>query len=61
MAVTSPVRGSDLAVLRQAIGLTQTQLAARLGVSRSAVCNAEAREKPSRRWLARYLKVVGGE
>lgn len=49
-------QGGTLAALRRDAGLSQRQLAARLGISQAQVARVETAEAPSLRSLARYLQ-----
>jgi transcriptional regulator with XRE-family HTH domain len=52
----------DLAAQRQSAGLSQTEVAARMGTSQSAVARLEAAEGDVRMsTLERYAAAVGGE
>jgi transcriptional regulator with XRE-family HTH domain len=52
----------ELAAQRQAAGLTQTEVAARMGTSQSAVARLEAGEADVRAsTLERYAAAVGGQ
>lgn len=49
----------DLAAIRHAIGLTQTQLAAKLGVGQAAVSKIERQSDMLLTTLASYLTALG--
>ncbi|MDP2479472.1 MAG: helix-turn-helix transcriptional regulator [Candidatus Palauibacterales bacterium] len=51
--------GQRLRTLRQAAGLTQDQAAARAGLARSTVSEAENGENPTLHTLVRLLRVYG--
>ena len=51
--------GLDLKLARIAAGITATALAAELGVSRSAVTNAERELRPSAHRVAGYVAALG--
>src|ERR1700739_4619794 len=52
----------DLAAMRQAAGLSQTEVAARMGTSQSAVARLEAGTSDVRAsTLERYAAAIGGE
>ncbi|MGI8830539.1 MAG: helix-turn-helix domain-containing protein [Candidatus Limnocylindria bacterium] len=55
---TAPRTGLDLRLRRTAAMVTQTQLAAAIGVSRQAVSNVEALYRPSEAAVARYLTAL---
>lgn len=52
------ISGADLAELREAVGITQADMAIRLRISRVAVKNGEARERCTRAWAGRYLRAL---
>jgi ribosome-binding protein aMBF1 (putative translation factor) len=53
---------TDLTARRQAAGLSQTEVAARMGTSQSAVARLEAGEADARAsTLERYAAAVGGQ
>ena len=59
MAIASArLTGLDLRLRRTAQLITQTRLAAELGVSRQAVSNLEALMRPSERSVVRYLAAL---
>ncbi len=49
---------SDLAQRRKALGITQPQMAEKLGVKQPAISHLENSEKPSPALLEKYLKVL---
>jgi len=59
--MNSAVLGIELARARRAAGLTQAEVAKRMGTTQSAVARAEAAwtKVPSIEWLERYSEAVG--
>lgn len=55
---TAPRTGLDLRLRRTAAMVSQTKLAAEIGVSRQAVSNVEALYRPSDSAVARYLAAL---
>lgn len=55
---SAPRTGLDLRLRRTAAMVTQTELAAEIGVSRQAVSNLEALYRPSDTAVARYLAAL---
>ena len=51
--------GSALEAARSRAGLTQAEVAARMGTSQTAVSRAEAGRLPSWHWLQRYALALG--
>jgi len=51
--------GRALEAARNRAGLTQAEVALRMGTSQAAVSRAEAGRLPSWRWLQRYALAVG--
>jgi DNA-binding XRE family transcriptional regulator len=56
----SGITGLDLKLRRVAAGVTQTELAGHLGITRQAVGNVEARAHVSGRICERYLDALAG-
>jgi transcriptional regulator with XRE-family HTH domain len=56
VAILSAVRGRP----RQAVGLTQTQLAAELGIAQGDVSKIEHRDNLRLATLARFIEATGG-
>jgi transcriptional regulator with XRE-family HTH domain len=55
---TRSVRGLDLRLRRTRVGVTQTQLAADMGVARPRVSQIEATYRPSVNAVRRYLAAL---
>jgi transcriptional regulator with XRE-family HTH domain len=54
--------GYELRRAREAAGLTQTELAARLGVSQQAIARAERwASNPTIRFVERWVEAIGGD
>jgi transcriptional regulator with XRE-family HTH domain len=58
--MASETFGSRVRLVRRALGLTQAQLAARIGVAEATVRSWETdRAHPQPRWLRRLAKALG--
>ncbi len=57
-AIRTRSTGLDLRLRRVALGVSQTNLAASLGVSRQRVANVENMYRPPRTIVARYLAAL---